>query len=364
MAENQYSPTEVTPPGETLLEVLEERGITQAELSERTGRPRKTINEIVKGKSAITPETALQLERVLGVPAQFWNSRETQYREFLAQLEEQERLARSVAWIERFPTRQMMRHGLIPAQKDRLKILYSLLDFFGLASPEQWESVWENNALKGVAFRKARSSNRYALSAWLRGGQQVGEKSTCATYDAELFETTLGQIRRLTILPPAEFQPRLSELCGRCGVVVVFVRELTGSGASGATFWTLGHSRPVIMLSLRYKTDDHLWFTFFHEAAHILLHGKRGFFIEGLDSEDNREEEANRFAADFLIPQELLKRFLKRATRISLERISRFAQELGIAPGIVVGRLQHDRHLPLTHGNGLKRRLEWAERQP
>jgi HTH-type transcriptional regulator/antitoxin HigA len=362
MAKNQYSPTEVTPPGETLLEVLEERGITQAELSERTGRPRKTINEIIKGKSGITPETALQLERVLGVPAQFWNTRETQYREFRAQSEEQERLAGVIAWIDQFPIQQMMRQGFIPVQKDRLGILYSLLSFFGLASPDQWESVWERNALRGVAFRKAKTSNRYALSAWLRCGQVVGEKSACKAYNAELFKATLREIRGLTALPPAEFQPQLSELCGRCGVVVVFVRELTGSGASGATFWTLGHSRPVIMLSLRYKTDDNLWFTFFHEAAHILLHGKRDFFIEGLDSEDTREDEANQFAAEFLIPKERLKTFLKRATRISLHRMSGFAQELGIAPGIVVGRLQHDRHLPRTHGNGLKRRLVWAEK--
>src|SRR3954465_12535209 len=103
MAKNQYSPSEVSPPGETLLEVLEERGLTQAELAERTGRPRKTINEIVKGKAAITPETALQLERVLGVPAAFWNTRETHYREFLAQQNEVERFESEVAWIQKFP---------------------------------------------------------------------------------------------------------------------------------------------------------------------------------------------------------------------------------------------------------------------
>lgn len=97
MARNQYRPDEVSPPGETLLEVLEERGITQAELAERTGRPRKTSNEIVKGKTAITPETALQLELVLGVPASFWNARETQYREFLAMRDEAARFEGELA---------------------------------------------------------------------------------------------------------------------------------------------------------------------------------------------------------------------------------------------------------------------------
>ena len=362
MAKNQYSPTEVSPPGETLLEVLEERGITQAELAERTGRPRKTINEIIKGKAAITPETALQLERVLGASASFWNTRETHYREFLAKQQEVKHFEGEVAWIERFPIREMVKHGLIPEKSDQLGTLYALLKFFGIASPGQWSSVWRDATFKdaSLAFRKSRNSNEHSLSVWLRCGQIAGEKAACREYNPELFKSALREMRKLTLLPPSEFQSLLSELCGRCGVVVVFIRELKGSGASGATFWTMGHSRPVIMLSLRYKTDDNLWFTLFHEAAHIVLHGKKDVFIEGIDSEDEREKEANRFAGDFLIPPDRLRSFLSRPGYRSLDRINRFAAELGIAPGIVVGRLQHDKILPPSHCNGLKRRLDWA----
>lgn len=360
MAKNQYNPTEVSPPGDTLLEVLEERGLTQAELAERTGRPRKTINEIVKGKAAITPETALQLERVLGVPASFWNARETNYRESIAQKNEVARFESELEWINNFPIKNMVQQRLIPSCPDKMGYLYSLLGFFGVASPTQWQTVWKDAALAQASFRKAKKSNEYALSAWLRCGQVAGERAECRTYDADAFRSVLGEIRRLTLLPPAKFQPLLNEICAKCGVVVVFIRELPGSGASGATFWTMGYTRPVIMLSLRYKTDDHLWFTFFHEAAHILLHGKKDIFIEGLDSEDKREEEANHASADFLIPKNNLKSFLTKPGPISSEKISRFARDLGIAPGIVVGRLQHDNILPNSHCNGLKRRLEWA----
>ena len=119
----------------------------------------------------------------------------------------------------------------------------------------------------------------------------------------------------------------------------------------------------MIMLSLRYKTDDHLWFTFFHEAAHILLHGKREVFLEDDDevSEDVRakEEEADRFASDFLIPPETLRRFHPRGAHISHEDIIEFAQQLGIAPGIVVGRLQHEKIVPLQTFNHLKQRYHW-----
>lgn len=98
-SKNTYCPDYAIPPGETLAEVIHDRGMTQAELAERMGRPTKTINEIVKGKAAITPETAIQLERVLGVPARFWNSLEKNYREDLARIQETEKLRNGGEWM-------------------------------------------------------------------------------------------------------------------------------------------------------------------------------------------------------------------------------------------------------------------------
>lgn len=79
---NQYAPDLVSPPGDTLAETLAALGMTQAELAVRSGRPYNTVSEIINGKASITPETALQLERVLGVPARFWLKREQQYQEW------------------------------------------------------------------------------------------------------------------------------------------------------------------------------------------------------------------------------------------------------------------------------------------
>jgi Zn-dependent peptidase ImmA (M78 family) len=132
---------------------------------------------------------------------------------------------------------------------------------------------------------------------------------------------------------------QVTELCAKAGVAVIFVPEIPGTRTCGATRW-LTPTKAMIMLSLRYKTEDHLWFTFFHEAAHILLHGKREVFLEDDDevSEDVRakEEEADWFASDFLIPPEAFRRFHPRGAHISHEDIIEFAQQLGIAPGIVV----------------------------
>lgn len=288
------------------------------------------------------------------MPATFWNNREQSYRQYIAKLEEH-RLQARVAWVDQFPIREMVKRGWIPDRRaDKVATLESLLQFFAIASPDRWEPIWE-----GVAFRKSKKSNEYALSVWLRRGQLLGARSTCTAYDEARFKDRLRQIRSYTLLPSEQFQPRLVGECAECGVAVTFVPELPGSGASGATLW-LGPSRPLLMLSLRYKTDDHLWFTFFHEAGHILLHGKKEVFIEGLEQGNHQEDEANRFAANLLIPSDKLQAFRKAHSVRRLEDIRRFAAELGIAPGIVVGRLQHDGLLPRTHGNGLKRYLDWA----
>jgi Zn-dependent peptidase ImmA (M78 family) len=140
---------------------------------------------------------------------------------------------------------------------------------------------------------------------------------------------------------------------------VVHVPEVPGARAWGATRW-LTPTRPLIQLSLRYKTDDHLWFTFFHEAGHILLHGKRELFIEGEkpDTADEREQEANKFAADWLIPPNTYEQFIRRGD-FSATSIRRFAHLVGIAPGIVVGRLQYEARLPQDRCTELKRRVEW-----
>ena len=137
-ATNEFEPDFVSLPGETLQEVLDERKISQANLAERTGRPKKTINEIVQGKAAITPETALQLERVLGIPAGFWNNLERNYRENLARIEERDRLLSHVDWLDRVPCGPMIKKGWIKKCSDKVEQLREVLNFFGVASPVHW----------------------------------------------------------------------------------------------------------------------------------------------------------------------------------------------------------------------------------
>lgn len=353
---NQYAPDFVPPPGETLEETLEAIGMSQAQLAERTGRPKKTINEIVQGKAAITPETALQLERVLGVPASFWNEMERQYREFLAQQEETRQLAGQVGWLKQFPVTKMVDLGWIKEYDEKTWQLREVLQFFRIASPQQWSPVTAN-------FRKspAFEVDEMALAAWLRRGEQEAEDIACAPYDTQQFKAALAAARALTVEEPAVFVPQLQQMCAECGVAVVFVRELPKTRVSGATRW-LRSDKALIQLSLRYKTNDHLWFTFFHEAGHIVKHGKRDVFIDLDDGgEDKKEAEADAFAADMLIPPDAWRSFVETRDYRAKDVIRAFAEEIGIAPGIVVGRLQHEQRIPHRNCNELKVSFRWID---
>ncbi len=274
---NEYVPDVVSPPGETLQDVLEERDLSQTDLADRTGRTKKTINEIIKGKAPITPETALQIEKVLGIPAAFWDNREMAYRAYLARKAENDRLKQQVFWIRELPYREMTRKGWVPESPDNIERVRALLSFFAVASREQWQEV----AIRPQAsFRRSKKheSDPGALSAWLRQGEVQASQLECGVFNRQAFLETLAKARRLTLESPEAFGPALQDRCGRCGVAVVFVPELRRLPVWGATRW-LSPGRALIQLSLRYKTDDHLWFTFFHEAAHILLHNKRDVFV-------------------------------------------------------------------------------------
>jgi HTH-type transcriptional regulator/antitoxin HigA len=360
--QNEYQPDYVSPPGETLQETLETIGMSQAELARRTGRPSKTINEIVQGKAAITPETALQLERVLGIRAGFWIRREQQYRESLARQKEEESLAREVAWLKEVPVRAMVDKGWIQSFDDDVQQLREVLSFFGVASQEQWRVVWRS---KPVAFRQspAFQADPVAVAAWLREGELTAQNIECAPYDEALFREVLLKIRALTVAPPDVFQPELIRLCAGAGVAVAFVPQLPKTRASGATCW-LTPKKALIQISLRYKSNDQLWFTFFHEAGHILLHGKRAIFLEDEGVDNEQEQEADKFAADMLIPPadwQRLVGLVPSDRHVSKAAIRDFAAGIGIAPGIVVGRLQHEGLLPYSHCNDLKVRLAWAD---
>lgn len=355
---SQYIPDYLIAPGEVLKDYLESLEMTQAELAIRSGLTKKTINEIIKGKSPITHETALRFERTLGRPAHFWNNLERQFQEDRIRLAEKQRLESWQDWLKKVPVNAMIKLGWIAKRKDKHGQLEEVLRFFGVASPEQWQGVWQGYQ---VAYRQTKrfETKAESVSAWLRRGEIERRKIRCAPFDKKRFQEILEEVRHLTRETPDIFVPELVDLAASTGVAVVFIPELPKTGIYGATRWLRG--KAMIQLSLRYKSNDHLWFTFFHEAGHILKHGRKEIFIEGNGLDGEKEEEANTFARDKLIPPADYRSFLASWNGVTLAPIKKFAKEINIAPGIVVGRLQHDKRLPRSHGNKLKVFYHWSE---
>lgn len=354
-----FSPDWAVPPGETLQELLDDLGMSQAELAARLERPKKLVNEIVQGKAAITADTAIQLERVLGLKAEFWLNLERGYREALARQRDREALKKEVEWLRTVPLKPLLDKGWVAKHRDPIDQLRAVLEFFGCASPSAVETYC--GSLQ-VSFRKSTrfESDPMATAVWLRRGEILGHEIECKPFDRAKFRDVLQRIRLLTPKEPREFYPETQRLCAGCGVAFVIVPEIPGCRANGAARW-LSKDKAIIQLSLRYSWSDIFWFSFFHEAGHILLHNKKkAVFLDAGYGEDGDEQEANRFAAEQLIPSGAWARFLER-NAFDLPSVQGFAEEQGIHPGIVVGRLQHEGVIPHGHRlNGVKTRFKWA----
>ncbi len=347
--QHPFRPDYAIPPGDTLRERLAEMNLSQAELAARAGLSTKHVNQIMQGIAPITLETAIALDRITGVPASIWNRREADYREALLRSKPRVLSEDDRAWLDALPIKELKKRGCLPDQKDPGRLFDAVLSFFGVADRAAHERVWK---VPVASFRRSAAYKSAAGSvvSWLRIAQLETQGRKVAPYSASAFRRVLEEIRSLT----EDGDPNdIVDLCEAAGVVVVFVSEIKGCRISGAAWWT-SPSRAIIALSDRYKKDDRFWFSFFHEAAHILLHSKKETFVDDGSDDDVVEEEANSFAADFLVPPGYKPR-LYRLTNDS--EVVRFAQDIGVAPGIVVGRLQHDENWGWEKGNKLKRGL-------
>lgn len=357
--QSAWQPDWTVPPGDVLSEALMDRGMSQSELARRMDRPTKTINEIVNGKAAITPDTAIQLERALGISARLWNGLETQYREHLAQQRADAELEAAEGWAKEFPIRDLIRHGVFAEPGTQGRKVASLLSFFRVSSPAAWERQWLAPA---AAFRNSPTfqSSPKSVAAWLRWGEIDAALVETAPFDAAKFREAVREARKMTRREPfLQIIERVKELFAAAGVVLVLTPELKGTHLSGAARW-LGPDRALIQLSLRHKTDDQFWFSLLHEAAHILDH-KRRDYLDAADADtasEHAERTADQFARDTLIPPDDWASFIA-AEDVSESTVRAFAETQGVAVGIVVGRLHSEGLVDRSHLTNLKRRISW-----
>ena len=354
----QRSSAWISPPGETIEDLLEERGWTKAELAERLGCTPKHVNELLKGRATINATMAAALSRVLGSTPEFWLEREARYRAALENKAAAAPLQSMSSWLKELPIAWMKKQKWIPDIEGGGDLVDACLRFFNVASVDAWRKVY---LAPHAAYRSSPKFKKQpgAVAAWLRRAELEASELQCAPWNEKGFKALLSELRALTCeSDPEAFVRRLQEACARHGVAVVFVPAPRGCPVCGATWW-LSPSKAVLALSLRHKTNDHLWFAFFHEAGHLIRHSKKIEFVEGLDGLDMAlEEEANLFASQQLIPPQFESEL---RTLRSHADVQEFAEHIGVHPGIVVGRLQFDKRIKWNQMNDLKQRYQWTD---
>ncbi len=345
---NIKRPFRPIPPGDILKEELDSRGWTQGDFAEITGKPLQTINTIIAGKRAITPETAILFSKALKTSPEFWLNLESAFRldllhqeQYKTDLVSQKAKLYSIA-----PVKELIKRGWIKAPESIGQLEAEVMDFLGISDLESSPSI-------AVNFRKSNRGiiDTPALMAWVRKAEIEAREMRCPDFDLKKLKKDIKQLPGFSV--SAESTSQIPQKLCDLGIRLVFVPHLPQTRVDGAAFW-LDSKMPVVAISLRMDRSDNYWFTLMHELAHLLdSYNSNVSYIDNDiagEPENKTEEKANKKARDTLIPPDRFKLFVKEnKPYFSRNVVISFANELGIHPSIVVGRLQYEKLIPYTN---------------
>jgi addiction module HigA family antidote len=297
----EYTPEIIPHPGLTLAEKLQELRMGPKEFAVRTGKPEKTIIAVMSGKSSITPDMAILFENVLKIPAHYWTNHQRAFDEAMARSKRKVILAQAEKWCRQFPIVQMVKLGWIPKASHAANGVEDLLNFFGFSDHYAWENYYLRQQLR-VAFRISlkKTTDPYAISAWLRKGDLQAAEISTSDFSEKKFKEALEKIQKQMNNAPKD-ESALQHDCLKAGVKLIFTPSLPNAPIIGATRWM--NDVPVIQIDSKHLKSRDFWFTFFHEAGHILLHGKKDVFLENIqysELDKIKELEADDFAVRYV----------------------------------------------------------------
>lgn len=353
-----FIPDWFSKPADSLLGIARRRCIAVEEVAEGLDGGMDTMRNLVRGTRAIDASLAQAISAVVGGSPEFWLRRQQNYEKAL-DLVLRDALAEMDEWLQRVPSPSSKSGGKLSELQKQTE-LRERLSFYGVNNLRTWYSQY--SAMRGTT--QFRTSGAFAskagdVSLWLRQGELEAALTTTRSWNPSKLRSLLNDMLALSkIRQPERFLPKLKALGAEAGVAIVVMGTPDGCKASGAS--RLVHpDKALVMLSFRHRTDDHFWFTLMHECAHLLLHGAASFVDTDGTHEDDLEVEANEFAHSCIIPAARWDEFAN--IRHDRNSILRFSTSLGIAPGLVVGQLQHRSAIPRSHLNYLKRRWTWPE---
>ena len=349
-------------PGYYVKDYIEDQGITQEELAKRLQTTPKYVSDLVNGRINLTDEMVLKLSIVFGTSTAMWLNLNQKYIEKKIEIEKRIQLNEECQLVKQLDYKFWVDLGLVKATRVATEKVMELQRYFRVSS---LNVLSQRDFL--VQYRTSVSEvtdiNVINANAWVQTAINIGSLIDVEPYDKKKLSASISEIRGMTVQHPKKFYPRLKELLASCGVALVLLPNLKNCGVNGAVKW-LGKDKVILALNDRRKYADTFWFALFHELGHVLQQRIKVLLVSeknkaGLETDDlvkKLEAEADAFSKNTLIPKENYFGFVECNTRgFTAESIMTFAKNIGILPGIVVGRLQQDQYLTYkTNLNSLK----------
>ena len=344
-------------PGYYVADVIEDMGISQNEFAARLGTTPKTVSTLVNGQIGLSKELAGKLSAMLGTSVDLWLNLQKEYDEKVLafenekELEAQEEVASMIDYTF-FEKVAGLPH--VKGLRERITNLCSYLSISDLRILMKQDFL--------VNYRRTGSSdiemkNVVNSRAWVQTAVNQSKLIETMPFNADKLKESLPELRGMTVQMPEVFIPRMKEVFSQCGVAFVLLPHLRNSGVNGAVKW-VSNGRVVLAMNNRGLAADRFWFSLFHEIKHVLQQKVKTTFVsysftEMMDEDAAFEREADTFAANYLIPVAAYKKFAPSCFTSDAEIVS-FANSIGIHPGIVAGRLQHDGIIPQNRCAKLK----------
>lgn len=303
-------------PGEFLQEWIEEegRGITQSDLAERLGVSRKHVNQILGGKASISPELALRLEHVTGIPCRAWLAYEALYQEDRARIQEENSLSNHLSYASSELASFLRRQGASKATlRDPQRVLIDFLDFTGFGSCGAFVE-YSSKAMQCPSYAALRESgadvDEALVAVWIAAGEKTEacQKSSDLHFDRQKLLDLLPHIKRRAMMPDSTMIDDISAMLETAGVIYQFVEPPKKFPLHGITRW-LRNGVPIIQQTGRRKKDAYVIWTLFHELGHLLYDEEAATHIDcgskPVAQQSLEEKRANGFAREMLFGDDL-----------------------------------------------------------
>ena len=348
-------------PGETIADVLEDRGITQAELASRAGVSPAYVSNVIAGKKGISANFAMGLEYALGVPKSFWLNLQANYEAELLEVNEEQTITdeeRKVREDLKDIVKYLRKQGKMLIGENKDESILSLRKVLQISNITNLKEMIPTGAFR-MAGNVAVNPN--VLGAWIRLCQLAGnDKTISAKFEKKYTNDLIQEIKSIMCCKNAELQRDLKNVMEKYGIDFSVVKNFRGAPVHGYISQKNDGIYQMV-LTIRGAFADIFWFSLFHEIGHI-VNGDIGKNLKFLDYGNDYDKElaADLFASNMLLSPESYKAFIQR-NDFSIEAICRYAESQHVMPYIVIGRLQKEKYLAYTMYSKYKLRYKWSD---